>query len=113
MTYIYYIDIVSTSLEYLSTSYSMNFLALHDDVKFIIASHLAPDLKIRTLLSKNHDIQKTLFNEVVYNDDLNNYINLQYNAKENDNFKMPKYSKYIKISHIQEMSYILVVLMIL
>ncbi len=47
----------------------MNFLALHDDVKFIIAMHLASDLKIRTLLSKNHDIQKILFNEVVYNDD--------------------------------------------
>ena len=49
-------------LEYLSTSYSMNFLALHDDVKFIIATHLASDLKIRTLLSKNHDIQKKIFN---------------------------------------------------
>jgi hypothetical protein len=32
----------------------MNFLALNDDVKFIIATHLASDLKIRTLLSKNH-----------------------------------------------------------
>ena len=62
----------------------MNFLALHDDVKFIIATHLASDLKIRAMLSKNHDIQKILFNEVVYNDDLNNYINLKYNAKEND-----------------------------
>jgi hypothetical protein len=40
----------------------MNFLALNDDVKFIIASHLASDLKIRTLLSKNHDIQKKIFN---------------------------------------------------
>ena len=46
----------------------MNFLALNDDVKFIIASHLASDLKIRSLLSKNHGIQKKLFNEVVYND---------------------------------------------
>ena len=35
----------------------MIFLALHDDVKFIIATHLASDLKIRTLLSKNHDIR--------------------------------------------------------
>jgi hypothetical protein len=33
----------------------MNCLALHDDVKFIIATHLASDLKIRALLSKNHD----------------------------------------------------------
>ena len=44
----------------------MNFLALNDDVKFIIASHLASDLKIRSLLSKNHGIQKKIFNEVVY-----------------------------------------------
>ena len=91
----------------------MNFLALHDDVKFIIATHLASDLKIRALLSKNHDIQKILFNEVVYNDDLNNYINLKYNAKENDNFKMAKYSKYFKTYQILKMSYILVVLVIL
>jgi hypothetical protein len=34
----------------------MNFLALHDDVQFIIATHLASDLKIRALLSKNHDV---------------------------------------------------------
>ena len=32
----------------------MNFLALHDDVKFIISAHLASDLKIRAMLSKNH-----------------------------------------------------------
>jgi hypothetical protein len=30
----------------------MNFLALKDDVKFIISNHLASDLKIRALLSK-------------------------------------------------------------
>jgi len=30
----------------------MNFLALNDDVKFIIANHLASDLKTRTMLSK-------------------------------------------------------------
>jgi hypothetical protein len=91
----------------------VNFLALHDDVKFIIATHLASDLKIRTMLSKNQDLQQILFGDVVYNDDLNHYVNLQYNAKENDDFKMQKYSKYIKISHIQEISYILVVLVIL
>ncbi len=67
-------------LEYLSTSYNMNFLALHDDVKFIIATHLASDLKFRALLSKNHDLQKILFEDVVYDDDLDHYINLQYNA---------------------------------
>ena len=85
----------------------MNFLALHDDVKFIIANHLASDLKIRTLLSKNHDIQKILFNEVVYNDDLNNYINLQYNAKENDNFKNAKIFKiYQDLSYTRDIVYI-------
>ncbi len=65
----------------------MNFVALHDAVKFIIATHLASDLKIRSMLSKNHDIQQILFGDVVYNDDLNHYINLQYNAKDNENFK--------------------------
>ena len=64
----------------------MHFLALNDDVKFIISNHLASDLKIRALLSKNHDLQKILFGDIMYNDDLNHYINLQYNAKENDDF---------------------------
>ena len=71
----------------------MNFLALHDDVKFIIATHLASDLKIRAMLSKNHDLQQILFGDVVYNDDLNHYINLQYNAKENDDFNNAKILK--------------------
>ena len=85
----------------------MKFLALHDDVNFIIATHLASDLKIRTLLSKNHDIQKILFNEVVYNDDLNNYINLKYNAKENDNFKNSKIFKiYEDLSNTRDVVYI-------
>jgi hypothetical protein len=91
----------------------MNFLALHDDVKFIIANHLVSDTKIRALLSKNQGIQKKLFNEVVYNDDLNNYINLKYNAKENDNFKNAKIFKYTKTYQILKMSCILVVLVIL
>ena len=85
----------------------MNFLALHDDLKFIIATHLASDLKIRTLLSQNHDIQKILFNQVVYNDDLNNYINLKYNAKENDNFKNAKIFKiYQDLSYTRDVVYI-------
>ena len=85
----------------------MNFLAIHDDVKFIIADHLASDLKIRTLLSKNHDIQNILFNEVVYNDDLNNYINLKYNAKENDNFKNSKIFKiYQDLPNTKDVVYI-------
>ena len=85
----------------------MNCLALNDDVKFIIASHLASDLKIRSLLSKNHGIQKKLFNEVVYNDDLNNYINLKYNAKENDNFKNGKIFKiYQDLPNTKDVVYI-------
>ena len=89
----------------------MNFLALNDDVKFIIANHLASDLKIRSLLSKNHGIQKKLFNEVVYNDDLNNYINLKYNAKENDNFKNDKIFKmYQDLSYTRDILVVLVIL---
>jgi hypothetical protein len=71
----------------------MIFLALHDDVKFIIATHLASDLKIRALLSKNHDLQKISFKDIVYNDDLNHYINLQYNVEDNDDFKNAKIFK--------------------
>jgi hypothetical protein len=85
----------------------MIFLALNDDVKFIIANHLASDLKIRSLLSKNHGIQKKLFNEVVYNDDLNNYINLKNNAKENDNFKNGKIFKiYQDLPNTKDVVYI-------
>jgi len=35
----------------------MNFLDLRDDVKIIIAKHLTSDCKIRTMLSKYHDLQ--------------------------------------------------------
>ena len=66
----------------------MNFLALHDDVKFIISAHLASDLKIRALLDLK--IRALLLRKMMI-------------------LKMQKYSRYIKISHIQEMSYILVV----
>ena len=88
----------------------MNFLALHDDVKFIIATHLASDLKIRAMLSKNHDLQQILFGDVVYNDDLCKHLNLQYNAKENDDFKNSKIFRFTKISQTQKISYVLVVL---
>jgi hypothetical protein len=57
----------------------MNFEALNDDVKFIISKHLASDLKIRTLLlSKNHDLQKILFGEIVFDDDFCKILKLQY-----------------------------------
>ncbi len=40
-------------------------------------------------------------------------LKLQYDAKENDDFKYAKYSTYTKIYQILGMSYILVVLVIL
>ena len=85
----------------------MNFLALYDDEKFFIATHLASDLKIRALLSKNHDLQKILFKDIVYNDDLNHYINLQQNAKDNDDFKNAKIFKiYQDLSYTRDIVYI-------
>ena len=44
----------------------MNFLALNDDVKFIIASHLQSDRKINKIFMNQPDdnLQKNLFNEV-------------------------------------------------
>ena len=85
----------------------MNFLALHDDVKFIISAHLASDLNIRAMLSKNHDLQKILCGDVVYNDDLNHYIHLQYNAKENDDFNNAKILKiYQDLSNTRDIVYI-------
>ena len=42
-----------------------------------------------------------------YIDDLNNYINLQYNAKENDNFKNAKIFKtYQDLSYTKDVVYI-------
>ena len=64
------------------------------------------------MLSKNHDLQQILFGDVIYNDDLCKYLNLQCNAKEMMILKMQKYSKFTKISQTQEISYILVVLVI-
>ena len=71
----------------------MDFLALNDDVKFIISKHLASDFKIRTLFSKNHDLEKILFGDIMFDDDLCKCLNLQYDAKENDDFKNAKIFK--------------------
>ena len=85
----------------------MNYLALNDDVKFIISKHLASDLKIRAMLSKNHDLQQILLGDVIYNDDLCKYLNLQYNAKENDDFKNAKIFKiYEDLSNTRDIVYI-------
>ena len=64
------------------------------------------------MLSKNHDLQQILFGDVVYNDDLCKHLNLQYNAKENDDFKNSKIFRFTKISQTQKISYVLVVLVI-
>ena len=44
----------------------MNFLALNDDVKFIIANHLKSDYKINKIFMTQQDdkLQKILFDEV-------------------------------------------------
>ena len=43
----------------------------------------------------------------MYNDDLKNYINLKYNAKENDNFKNAKIFKiYQDLSYTRDVVYI-------
>jgi hypothetical protein len=84
----------------------MNFLALNDDVKFIISNHLSSDLKMRALLSKNHD-HKILFGDIMSNDDLCKYLNLQYDAKENDDFKNAKIFKiYEDLSNTRDLVYV-------
>ena len=49
----------------------------------------------------------------MYDDDFCKYLKLQYDAKENDDFKNAKYSRYTKISQILEMSYILVLVLVI
>jgi hypothetical protein len=85
----------------------MDFLALNDHVKFIITKYLASDLKIRTLLSKIHDLQKILFGNVVIDDDLCKYFNLKYDAKKNEDFENAKIFKiYEDLSNTRDVVYI-------
>jgi hypothetical protein len=85
----------------------MDFLALHDDEKFIISKHLASDLKVRTFLSKNHDLQKILFGDIVYDDDFCKYLNLQCDAKEKNDFKHAKIFKiYENLTNTRDVVYI-------
>ena len=74
----------------------MIFLALNDDVKFIISKHLQSDLKNRTMLSKYHDLQKILFVESAFDDDFCKFLELQNDVKENDDFKNAKIYKISK-----------------
>ncbi len=85
----------------------MDFLALNDDEKFIIFKHLASDLKVRTFLSKNHDLQKILFGDIVYDDDFCKYLKLQCDAKEKDDFKHAKIFKiYENLNNTRDVVYI-------
>jgi hypothetical protein len=48
----------------------MLFFDLNNDVKSIIAKHLSSDYKISTMImSKHYDLQKSLFGEIVFDDD--------------------------------------------
>ena len=73
----------------------MNFLDLHDDVQFI-SKHLLSDCKIRTMLSKHHDLQKILFGQIVFDDDFCKILKLQNDVEENDDFKNVKIYKIYK-----------------
>jgi hypothetical protein len=83
-------------LNIFSTSFSLDFEALNDDVKFIISKHLQSDLKNRTMLSRYHDLQKILFVETVFDDDFCKFLELQNDVKENDDFKNAKIYKISK-----------------
>jgi hypothetical protein len=81
----------------------MDFLALNDDVKFIISKHLQSDLKVRTMLSKHHDLQKQLFGEIVFDDDFCKILKLQNDVKENDDLKNAKiYKIYEDINNTRD-----------
>ena len=68
----------------------MDFLALNDDVKFIISKHLQSDCKIRIMLSKYHDLQKISFGEILFDDDFCKILILQSDVQEIDDFQKCK-----------------------
>ena len=74
----------------------MSFLALSDDVKFMISKHLLSDCKTRSMLSKYHHLQKILFGQIVFDDDFCKNLKLQNLVKENDDFKNVKIYKIYK-----------------
>jgi hypothetical protein len=48
----------------------MSFLDLNNDVKSIVAEHLSSDYKISTMLMSRYcHLQKSLFDEIVFDDD--------------------------------------------
>ena len=74
----------------------MIFLDLNADVKFIISKHLQKNCKFHTILSKHHDLQKILFEEITFDDDFCKILKLQNDVKENDDFKNAKIYKIYK-----------------
>jgi hypothetical protein len=70
----------------------MNFLDLNDDVKLIISKHLLIDFKFRAQFSSKHQyLQKILFGEVVFDDDLRKILKIQNDNEEMIISKMQKY----------------------
>ena len=58
-------------------------------------------------MSKIHDLQKILFGEIVCDDDFCKFLKLQYDAKENDEFKNAKIFKiYEDLSNTRDVVYI-------
>jgi hypothetical protein len=72
MLIIYYIDIKFhiTIYQALRILLPMSFLGHKNDVKSISAKHLSSDYKIsKMFMSKHYDLQKSLFGEIVFDDD--------------------------------------------
>ena len=49
-------------------------------------------------MSKDHDLQKILFGEIVFDEDFRKILKLNHDVKEDDDFKNAKYIRFIKIS---------------
>jgi hypothetical protein len=64
----------------------MSFFDVNDDVKSIIAKHLTNDYKIITIfMSKHYDLQKSLFGEIVFDDDFHKKKNDDINDDDDFN----------------------------
>ena len=75
----------------------MNLFDLNDDVKIIITKHCTSDYFISTMfMSKHQDLQKTLFGEIVFDNDFHKIRKIQDDVKENDYFNDAKIYKIYK-----------------
>jgi hypothetical protein len=75
----------------------MSFLELYDDVKSIIAQHLTTsDYKISTVfMSKHYDLQKSLFGEIVFDDDFHKIKRMHDCTSDDDDFNNAKHIKKV------------------